>query len=469
MEIVLLILIFILNSKKSFYFFNREVPNFKTLSISSARKLLKQCKEDFKLPSNFKWEEFRIVANGFFQAEGHISCRIRGKYFSPVFVVNQNLNPKSLEFFLTLWHVLGRTGSLTLTKNKYGNIVIRLSSENWDTILNTYANYFNLIYGEKYIAFQKLSTIRHLTSNQLRLDPSSLALATNIVYSLSAHGTERKLSLSEQLSLFCISPTNKDVPNYTDNYNKVSIFFIIGMILGDGTLHLRLRKSDKGSIWIIPTLFLPQLKNKYSVHFFSILEDFFKSFEIKVYTTNNAKDSEAIDIISSTTNLDNNIKEMTILTVESIHSMFEKLIPMMKPYSHYFYWKYDQYELMFRVALLVNNKAHLTLYGFKTIIEIVYSYHNKRSQSKEFWFEVIDSWFKSRAAENKSGENNIQAVYGRGPLSGKIIAWKCVFNGNSNLKARQFGFTNDIDSKVAIEQAIKYRDNTIKSWVDSLN
>ena len=133
-----------------------------------------------------------MVANGFFQAEGHISCRIRGKYFSPVFVVNQNLTTKSLEFFLILWHVLGRTGSLTLIKNKNGKLVIRLSSENWITILNIYAKYFNLIYGEKYIAFQKLSTIRHLTPNHLRLDPSSLALATYIVYSLSANGTERK-------------------------------------------------------------------------------------------------------------------------------------------------------------------------------------------------------------------------------------------------------------------------------------
>lgn len=41
-----------------------------------------------------------MVANGFFQAEGHISCRIRGlrSYFSPVLVVNQNLSLKSLEF-----------------------------------------------------------------------------------------------------------------------------------------------------------------------------------------------------------------------------------------------------------------------------------------------------------------------------------------------------------------------------------
>ena len=162
------------------------------MSISSARELLKQRKDEFKLPSNFNSEEFRMVANGFFQAEGHISCRIRGKYFSPVFVVNQNLTAKSLEFFLILWHVLGRTGSLTLIKNKNGKLVIRLSSENWITILNIYANYFNLIYGEKDIAFQKLSTIRHLTPNHLRLDPSSLALATYIVYSLSANGTERK-------------------------------------------------------------------------------------------------------------------------------------------------------------------------------------------------------------------------------------------------------------------------------------
>ena len=63
------------------------------------------------------------------------------------------------------------------------------------------------------------------------------------------------------------------------------------MILGDGTLHLRLRISDKGSIWVIPTLFLPQLKNKHSVHFFNILDKFFNSFENKAYTLNNAKDS----------------------------------------------------------------------------------------------------------------------------------------------------------------------------------
>jgi 5-methylthioribose kinase len=36
--------------------------------IKLARKQLKECKEKFKLPLNFNSEEFRIVANGFFQA-----------------------------------------------------------------------------------------------------------------------------------------------------------------------------------------------------------------------------------------------------------------------------------------------------------------------------------------------------------------------------------------------------------------
>jgi hypothetical protein len=89
------------------------------------------------------------------------------------------------------------------------------------------------------------------------------------------------------------------LPNYTDNTNKLSILFLIGFILGDGTLFLRLRNTDKGSIWLIPTLFLPQLKNKYNTHFFYILEDFFKSNNINTYTMNKSKDPETLDILSA--------------------------------------------------------------------------------------------------------------------------------------------------------------------------
>ena len=333
----------------------------------------------------------------------------------PVCVINQNLS--SLEFFIILWNVLGRTCSFTLVKNKHGKIVIRLSSESWDTILNVYAKYFSLIYGEKFIAFQKLSMIKNLTSNPLNLNPSSLAQAIQIVYSLAVNGNNRKLSLSEQLALFGISQTNSNTSIYTDNFTKMTILFIIGFILGDGTLFLRIRNSSAGSIWLIPTLLLPQLKNKYNGHFFSKLENFFTSIEIKTYTINKIKNSEIADILNLDADKDDVRAagaEITILTIDSIHSIFDKLLPIFKPYSYYFYWKYDQYELMNKVARLVKAKAHYTLYGFTTILDIIYSYPNKRIKSKEFWLDIIKAWFKNRANKNKSSENNIQAVYGRG-------------------------------------------------------
>lgn len=85
-----------------------EIELKEDMSLDSVRELLNHYKKKFKLPSNLKFEEFRLVANGFFQAEGHISCRIRGSYFSPVLALNQILNLKSLEFFVTLWYVLGK-------------------------------------------------------------------------------------------------------------------------------------------------------------------------------------------------------------------------------------------------------------------------------------------------------------------------------------------------------------------------
>lgn len=296
--------------------------------------------------------------------------------------------------------MLGRTGTLSLTINKRHpeNIVIRLGSESWETILTNYVKYFDSIYGEKYVAFQKLAEIRHLTSKNFSTvsrsysncndSLSDLNLAVHIVYDLSLDGRNRKLSLSEQLSLFNIIPRKMVLPVYTDNLSTPSILFIIGFIIGDGTLFLRLRNSDKGSIWLIPTLTLPQLKNKYNAHFFSILKKFFNSLNIKTYINNNNKELELLNpyIFNDETVLskDKNKTEMSVLTVESLDSVFYKLLPLISPYSHFLFWKIDQYKLMSIVAKLVKAKTHYTLYGFINIIEIIYSYPHNRHQPKKF-------------------------------------------------------------------------------------
>lgn len=85
---------------------------------------------------------------------------------------------------------------------------------------------------------------------------------------------------------------------------------------------------------------------------------------------------------------------MTTLTVESINSIFEKFLPLVKPYSNYFYWKKEQYQVMVEVSPLIKANAHYTLYGFFTILEIIFSYPNNRHESKEYWLDIIQNWFK---------------------------------------------------------------------------
>ena len=94
---------------------------------------------------------------------------------------------------------------------------------------------------------------------------------------MSPHGKDRKISIKEQLNIFNLDEINKptvDIFNYKDNSNtKLSIIFIIGLIIGDGTLYLRLRKSNK--ICFIPTLLIPQIKDNYNDQNISLIKSYF--------------------------------------------------------------------------------------------------------------------------------------------------------------------------------------------------
>lgn len=227
---------------------NDLTPESKEYSdLDKAKKNLNKSMKGFKLPSNFNYENFRHTANGLFQAEGHISCRIKNLGFIPVFVLTQNYSLQSLNFFVTLWYILGSNTNLSITISQSGNLVIRLSSESWKIILSTLLTYFSLIYGEKFIAFKKLLQIRELSQSGII---ANINLAVILVYSLASDGPSRKLTLVEQLSLFGINDLNLPVkiPNYTDNMKIPSILFMIGFIVGDGSFLIRLRLLNTGSI-----------------------------------------------------------------------------------------------------------------------------------------------------------------------------------------------------------------------------
>jgi len=166
---------------------------------------------------------------------------------------------------------------------------------------------------------------------------------------------------------------------------------------------------------------------------------------------------------------DKNTGSITGFTIEGCENIFNKLLPLFLENIFLFYWKYPILEQFIRVKRLMAFNAHHTLYGFIKILTIIYSYDNNRKNSLAYWVDIITDLFNPTSEKMKSKHHHIWAMPGRGDSKGKTIAWKCVFPTNSKLKSKQFGFSNESDSNKALAKAIEYRDNIIKTWVDSID
>lgn len=92
--------------------------------------------------------------------------------------------------------------------------------------MSTIIPYFNLCYGEKFMAGAKLSFIRSL---MLSGGDAALSLAISVAYSLAESGTARKISLSQQLLDLGLLPPLLPIPTFADNFNLPSLFFLIGL------------------------------------------------------------------------------------------------------------------------------------------------------------------------------------------------------------------------------------------------
>lgn len=219
-----------------------------TMTLAQMQAYLSERKNSFVLPPFFNHELFRKFANGFFQAEGYIGCRLRpgvGRGIFPVFEIAHNYNPAALVVFLTLWHVLGRKCNLYIIQSASGKFVIVLRSEDWTTILTIVWKYFNLGYGEKYVNFFKLKVIHdYIKSN----DPMIRAIAVTLAYNLTLYGAPKSKSLLEILKAIGLPTNDIKLPEFQDNSSIFETPFFIGLILGDGSLLFRIRLSSTGAV-----------------------------------------------------------------------------------------------------------------------------------------------------------------------------------------------------------------------------
>lgn len=90
------------------------------LSKTEVKSYLDKAISDYTPNENDDSESFRQLANGFFQSEGTISARLKANTVIPAITLGQNLNQESLNFFVKLWHELGKLGSLSFSVSQSG-------------------------------------------------------------------------------------------------------------------------------------------------------------------------------------------------------------------------------------------------------------------------------------------------------------------------------------------------------------
>ncbi len=448
------------------------------VSLDEAKNMLEHAKSDWNQPKDIDPKAFQQVANGFFQGEGSVTARFKNGTVLPVVSLNQNFSQESLVFFVTLWHFLGQNGNLFLSLSASGKWVIILRTENWQTILNVYAPYFNMCYGEKYIGFLKLAEIRALMGNF----QANLLEIAKLIYSMALSGVSRKTPITDLLASFNVEFDGNNQPSRTFNDNPLvpTVLFMIGFLIADGTLFLRLRFIARtGAIQLIPLLLLPQLNTQLNAHFMSQLSALLKSlgvnYSLRVTSAKSVITAIETDLITDSDkerlpDTDSMTSSMIILSVEGIYNIFNILLPLFTQYSNYFYWKRHQYELMYGCAPLILAGAHLTRWGLNLIIDICYSFYNKRSDSKEYWLNNIAKYFAGKDAKCISGHQMIEPARGRGITAGEIIAWRVVIPDSLTLKLpnKVFSIAKYGSSEDALLAAISYRDSVMQDWVKSL-
>ena len=397
--------------------------------------------------------EFCILANGFWQAEGSISGIFRSSFnFYPICSATQLLSEESVLFFLRLDKSLSNKGTFNITLNSKGKFVIFYRLSGWNTFFSIFIPYFNMLYGAKYEAIYKLKKIYLILSKiKKKSDNQSIALLISLAYSLTAHSNRYKLSIYDKLVSLKLDPVllknlspQGGIP---ENNISPSLLFILGFFLGDGTLHLKLEWKDKNStIVIIPLFNITQSNVESNKQIMEIM-------------------TKSLNSLGVRTSLLKSTKTFT-LTVKGIDNVFKSLFPLLEKHMHFLYWKSDRFSQLIWVKSLMQAGGHHTYFGLNTIIDKIYSSVNERLTEKDLWIIRLNLWLKA-VYRRRVWEYYIYPIY----RSNKVIrGWQVRFPSALKLPKKSnkaFISSTYKGEDKALGAAVQYRDSILSSWINS--
>ena len=313
--------------------------------------------------------------------------------------------------------------------------------------------YFSGVYGEKYRAFIILEYIYKLKFN-LSNDENKILLV-KLVYSLTSAGKSRKLSQEEKLnSLNLVDLKPKLDIYYPENSESPSFLFILGFLLGDGSIYIRIRMGKSGSPSFIPNIILYQKADTNSTLIFELLSKYLKSLGVK-----------SLVIAANKTG-------QTSLRIEGVLAM-GILVPLFREYSSLGYWKSKSINMLLDFYQYHIAGAHTYLNGLNAVVDLLYKDPNNRTKTLEEWKEVVKNYFSHVDSKYQSGFQFITPITKSKQHVGWIVSLsdKLVeVNGQklSKIKNKSFLFSTYGSDSKALEAASHYRDSVLDSHLKEL-
>lgn len=428
--------------------------SYQLISKESLLEKIEKAKLDYKdsasnycdTPLNKEGKDFRLLANGVLQAEGHIGgCfpSLGSFQFRPFIYICQNASDESIKFLVTLYYALNQCMEFTISKNKSNIYHIRLQCRDFYQIVNIVIPYFSLTYGDKYKGLKKLEKIYYLKlelkseGDQAR---SNLIKAkiTYLAYSL-VDNSARIITLFQKLGDLRFLEISPNYLNFSDNTNKIQPLFILGFFLGDGNFTVRIRKGINLP-WFIPILRIPQKLTDDNIKLLKIISDYFNKHNIK-----------------SEIKISNRSVELIISEIKHIKTLVNSTT-YKEINNNLFYWKKNQLFLMQRCILIMGVSANNWKKAKLVLLENLYSVIGYQKPI-EYWINVLDNYYSNSKYYNP--DNFYICNY-------KDKAWSVTLPIVVKPRIKYFFFKTYMSKDLALIEARSYRDKLLNNWLTSV-
>lgn len=302
---------------------------------------------------------FRSVANGIYQAEGHMGIsfnKLNDINFRPIWFISQNASKESIQFFILLKNILSKKGvnlNYSISVIDSGHWHIKLISRSLEDIVLKICPYFYLVRAQKWNTFIYLEKLFYLR-NKLDYKREIVLLA----YAISPN---MNIPISEKLKILKLD-TNSSILEDSLLKMKISreysLAFLWGFFLGAGNFHIRVR-LDQG-FYFVPIFRISQIENSLNYQFLQDLKIYLNKVNISVSLKINQK--------------------RVILQVEG-----EKNISLLLKYINsnlqsFVFWKKDQFNLMNIIINFFNLDCTYVLSAQLYILDCIYSTSKKENK-----------------------------------------------------------------------------------------